>query len=408
MNGEELRQKVSEIMLNEGLEKALIFSYEHYPDRQVMLLLNRFSRVNKDWNKGVIPYSELQLELSRISDSLLQVLESTNKSKIYSRSKFRRYRVALFLFFLTFLDYGKLSSVFIYFLGAVTIVTGVSVIVSKSNTNPTIQSNNIEKQHVTLINAEKDGKNDIQEGTSGTIDISDISTKEDTQQSTLKDEKKDLKQGTSKDVKKDIQEKKVSGIIDMSDVSKKDTKRTTKDVEKEEKRIKSEDTKNKIISISFFGQDWNTSALDVEIAESWCPNNNFLVCNEYGRLYTWESAKKVCQTLGSDWYLPTDRDWSILLNNNGGINDPFGEDETNQSKTFQNLETLGIKINSSGSYIEGIFNRFDDTGYYWSSTEDEMNRKNAWLYSFEYKTKLIDRISDNKSYGFSCLCIKKQ
>lgn len=399
MNGEELRQKVSEIMLDEGLEKALRFSYEHYPDRQVMLLLSRFSRVNKDWNKGVIPYSELQLELSRISDSLLQVMQSTNKNKIYSRSKFRRHKVALFLFFLTFLDYGKLSSVFIYLLGVITIVTGVSIYyyqdIKYKFIKPYVEDSDIQIQNITGENTLQLMANDVKKGeqevTSNT-NISDVSVKEDT------------KQAISKDIKEGL-----SGTDDIIDVSIKNTQPTTKkEVEEDEKRVISEDTNDKIVSISFLGQGWNTSALDVEIAESWCPNNNPLTCNQYGRLYTWEAAKKACQKLGNDWYLPTDRDWSKLLNNSGGINNPFGEDETDQSKTFQNLETLGIKINSSGSYIEGIFNRFDDVGYYWSSTEDEMTKENAWLYSFEYKTKLIDRISDNKLYGFSCLCIKKQ
>jgi len=213
MNGEELRLKVSEMILNDRLEKALRFSYEHYPDRQIMLLLSRFSRVNKDWNKGVIPYSELQLELSRISDSLLQVVENTNKNKIYSRSKFRRYRVALFLLFLTFLDYGKLSSVFIYLLGVITIVTGVSILTSKSNINSTNQSGTHE-----VINIKKDTLKTTMAkygGTSDTIDMSDVSAKGNTSES--KAEKKiaatSPKSSTPKKTKVQIDEENYNELV---------------------------------------------------------------------------------------------------------------------------------------------------------------------------------------------------
>ena len=44
-------------------------------------------------------------------------------------------------------------------------------------------------------------------------------------------------------------------------------------------------------------------------------------CEEYGRLYTWEAAKRACESLGKGWRLPTDEEWKVLANSVGGYYD---------------------------------------------------------------------------------------
>jgi uncharacterized protein (TIGR02145 family) len=54
------------------------------------------------------------------------------------------------------------------------------------------------------------------------------------------------------------------------------------------------------------GKEWTTHNLDVKIVPSYCYGDTDLNCRRYGRLYTWESAPRACQSLGDGWRLPTD------------------------------------------------------------------------------------------------------
>src|SRR5271166_5644714 len=54
------------------------------------------------------------------------------------------------------------------------------------------------------------------------------------------------------------------------------------------------------------GKEWTTHNLDVNTVPSYCYEDADLNCRRYGRLYTWESARRVCQSLSGRWRLPTD------------------------------------------------------------------------------------------------------
>ena len=56
--------------------------------------------------------------------------------------------------------------------------------------------------------------------------------------------------------------------------------------------------------------------LDIEVEGSFCYDNDPENCKKYGRLYTWEAAKKACP---KGWHLPSDAEWKILMNKMGGI-----------------------------------------------------------------------------------------
>src|SRR3954463_10330477 len=57
------------------------------------------------------------------------------------------------------------------------------------------------------------------------------------------------------------------------------------------------------------GKQWTTDNLKVDTAGSYCYEDTELNCRRYGRLYTWESAQRGCQSLGDGWRLPTDDEW---------------------------------------------------------------------------------------------------
>lgn len=64
---------------------------------------------------------------------------------------------------------------------------------------------------------------------------------------------------------------------------------------------------------------WMTENLNMNIPDSYCPKNDSTLCQRYGRLYTWEAAKKGCDILGDGWRLPTNGEWQTLAGFYGGV-----------------------------------------------------------------------------------------
>src|SRR6184192_1560069 len=46
------------------------------------------------------------------------------------------------------------------------------------------------------------------------------------------------------------------------------------------------------------GKEWTTANLNVNASPSYCYDDAERNCRRYGRLYTWESAQRVCQSFG--------------------------------------------------------------------------------------------------------------
>src|SRR6185295_18694568 len=67
------------------------------------------------------------------------------------------------------------------------------------------------------------------------------------------------------------------------------------------------------------GKVWMTENLNVQVPGSFCQQDDSLLCKQYGRLYTWESAIAGCQNLGTGWRLPTNEEWHALAKSYGGI-----------------------------------------------------------------------------------------
>src|SRR5690242_15152230 len=74
------------------------------------------------------------------------------------------------------------------------------------------------------------------------------------------------------------------------------------------------------------GKQWTTQNLNVNTVPSYCYDDAEVNCRRYGRLYTWDSARRGCQLLGDGWRLPTNDEWREMANQYGGLRED-GEDK---------------------------------------------------------------------------------
>lgn len=135
----------------------------------------------------------------------------------------------------------------------------------------------------------------------------------------------------------------------------------------------------------------------------------------YGRLYTWEAAKKACP---DDWHLPTDNEWKQLEM-------AIGMSQSEANDTLSRGTNIGTKLkatsgwNSNGNGTDDFgfsalagsygasanyFGYIGNSGYWWSATEG--NYDDAWLRSMSYGSSGVNRYSSGVGARFSARCVK--
>lgn len=139
----------------------------------------------------------------------------------------------------------------------------------------------------------------------------------------------------------------------------------------------------------------------------WAYDNSQSNVSIYGYLYKWETAQDVCP---EGWHLPSDAEWTILIDYLGGKNIAGGKMKEIGTKNWITPNTGGN--NSCGFNglpgglrdITGIFGGKGDSGVWWSLTEN--SDSDAYLIGFVYNsTSALSRII-NKEAGFSVRCVK--
>lgn len=157
------------------------------------------------------------------------------------------------------------------------------------------------------------------------------------------------------------------------------------------------------------GKKWMTENLNYETYSSWCYDEKSSNCTKYGRLYTWQAAKKACP---SGWRLPTDDEWRKMVSCYG-YGKVISKSKNNTKEAADNAAYKSlIKGGDSGFSTlfrgyrspRGIFNGLSDIDLYWSSTEQSST--DAWRYSFSSSRKNLGRYYYDKNWAFSCRCLQ--
>jgi uncharacterized protein (TIGR02145 family) len=190
-------------------------------------------------------------------------------------------------------------------------------------------------------------------------------------------------------------------------------------------------------AIKIGGRTWMAQNLNYHTAKgSWCYNDDKSNCGKYGRLYNWETAKKVCP---SGWYLPYYREWNSLvftatkddkcitgggwagmrLKSKSGWRYSYNDDRYSSTDEYgfsaqpggyrESHKNFSYDDDESDSGEEADYGRFkeaDSSGYWWAATtDDDFGDGYAKRLGLRYDSFGVSDLSNNKGDGLSVRCI---
>ncbi len=161
-------------------------------------------------------------------------------------------------------------------------------------------------------------------------------------------------------------------------------------------------------TVKIGNQVWMAENLNYDAGNgSWCYDKNSSNCDKYGRLYDWETAKRVAP---AGWHLPSDEEWITLMTYLGGKNVAGGKLKEAGTTHWQGPNTgatneTGFTAFPGGNlFHNGKFYLIGSNGYWWSSTEDDATF--AWYRGMDFYSVNVSRDYLNKTCGLSVRCVR--
>jgi len=155
------------------------------------------------------------------------------------------------------------------------------------------------------------------------------------------------------------------------------------------------------------GKQWTTHNLNVNTVPSYCYEDAELNCRQYGRMYTWESARRGCQSLGDGWRLPMNDEWRQMVKHYGGVR----EDSDDSGKVAYKALLIGGSsgfnaLLGGGRMSDGQYARLTAHGFYWTASEN--GPATAWFYNFGQGGQSLNRHSGGeKQMAVSVRCVSE-
>jgi uncharacterized protein (TIGR02145 family) len=141
------------------------------------------------------------------------------------------------------------------------------------------------------------------------------------------------------------------------------------------------------------GRVWMVENLGYHIANSWCYDHCESNCNKLGRLYDWNTAKKVCP---NGWHLPSREEWKDFV---------VTAKEDDISDTHSTGGGYGL-LAQQGGYYRFFDRHFEPMhGNWWTSTTDEGGLAYS-IYTNSYFTSPIETIFCHICNGLSVRCVQ--
>ena len=153
------------------------------------------------------------------------------------------------------------------------------------------------------------------------------------------------------------------------------------------------------------GKEWTTANLNVHASPSYCYDDAERNCDRYGRLYTWESAQRACQSLGDGWRLPTDNEWRQLATRYGGVSDDSADKGRAAFTELLSGGTSGFNAVLGGNRSNGQYARLEAHGFYWTASDNDP--RSAPFYNFGQNGRALHRQPEGeKQMAISVRCLR--
>jgi uncharacterized protein (TIGR02145 family) len=155
-------------------------------------------------------------------------------------------------------------------------------------------------------------------------------------------------------------------------------------------------------TVKIDGKAWMAQNLNYQplSGKSWCYDGNRSNCDNYGRLYDWNTAKTVCP---GGWHLPTRQEWKDLVTA-AGVSKSAGKKLKAAAPVWNGMDEHKFSA-LPGGYREsdGSFSAAGTDGSWWTSTGN--NSSNAYLRYMGSDFENVLEMDYEKSNGFSVRCI---
>jgi len=126
-------------------------------------------------------------------------------------------------------------------------------------------------------------------------------------------------------------------------------------------------------------------------------------CDKYGRLYDWETAKKICP---KDWHLPSNAEWDALITTIGGKETAgrYLKATSGWNDNGNGTNAYGFSALPGGSgYSDGNFRNAGNGGWWWSSSEYSSNSADYLRMSYDIDGVSYGDYYKNSLYSVRCL-----
>jgi uncharacterized protein (TIGR02145 family) len=154
------------------------------------------------------------------------------------------------------------------------------------------------------------------------------------------------------------------------------------------------------------GKEWMTSNLNANASPSYCYDDAESNCRRYGRLYTWESAQRVCPLLGEGWRLPTDGEWQQMAKYYGGVSADSADKGRAAFAALLSGGTSGFNAVLGGNRSDGKYARLEAHGFYWTASDNDPD--SAPYYNFGQNGQALHRQPQGeKQMAISVRCVRE-
>jgi uncharacterized protein (TIGR02145 family) len=150
--------------------------------------------------------------------------------------------------------------------------------------------------------------------------------------------------------------------------------------------------------------------LNYQTGNSWCYDNNASNCNKYGRLYDWNTATKACP---AGWRLPTNEEWGVLIDANGGQHGMAGPMLKSESwdggAGDLRLAALpgGVRNHTVGSEDPSVgFQGLGTAGGWWTATGTGDVSSTAYYRMMGSGENNVLEDAGHKGFGLSVRCVQ--